>query len=404
MRSKMIEYSDFEIYIHIPFCVRKCGYCDFLSFPAGKEVQTRYMEALKREIRLTGEMLRRQAKTVSSVFIGGGTPSVPEEGQVAGIMQELHEQFSILPDAEITIEANPGTVDLSKLRSFRSAGINRISIGCQSMHDSELVRMGRIHDRAAFLESYELARKAGFDNINLDLISALPGQSLQSWRETLHAAAALEPEHISAYSLILEEGTPFFEQRDTLQLPDEDTEREMYEETAEILSQYGFQQYELSNYAKPGRICRHNLGYWTGVPYLGMGLGAASYWPAETAGADREEQEKTWMVRFRKTADLKSYLHLLSEDGPAQIPENSDSYELLGKTGCMAEFMILGLRLTDGISRKEFRRRFQNDLQDVFGGILQKYAAAGLLHNGEDRVFLTRRGRSLANVVMMEFL
>ena len=404
MRSKMIEYSGFEIYIHIPFCVRKCGYCDFLSFPAGKDVQTRYMEALKREIRLTGEMLRRQAKTVSSVFFGGGTPSVPEEGQIAGIMQELHEQFSILPDAEITIEANPGTVDLSKLRSFRSAGINRISIGCQSMHDSELVRMGRIHDRAAFLESYELARKAGFDNINLDLISALPGQSLQSWRETLHAAAALEPEHISAYSLILEEGTPFFEQRDTLQLPDEDTEREMYEETAEILSQYGFQQYELSNYAKPGRVCRHNLGYWTGVPYLGMGLGAASYWPAEPAGADREEQEKTWMVRFRKTADLKSYLHLLSEDDTARIPEDSASYELLGKTGCMAEFMILGLRLTDGISRKEFRCRFQNDLQDVFGGILQKYAAAGLLHNEEDRVFLTRRGRSLANVVMMEFL
>ena len=272
------------------------------------------------------------------------------------------------------------------------------------MHDSELVRMGRIHDRAAFLESYELARKAGFDNINLDLISALPGQSLQSWRETLHAAAALEPEHVSAYSLILEEGTSFFEQRDTLQLPDEDTEREMYEETAEILSQYGFQQYELSNYAKPGRICRHNLGYWTGVPYLGMGLGAASYWPAEPAGADREEQEKTWMVRFRKTADLKSYLHLLSEDDTARIPEDSASYELLGKTGCMAEFMILGLRLTDGISRNEFRCRFQNDLQDVFGGILQKYAAAGLLHNGEDRVFLTRRGRSLANVVMMEFL
>ena len=407
--------NHFELYIHIPFCVRKCGYCDFLSFPAGKDVQMRYLDALKREIRLTGEILRRQA-AVSSIFIGGGTPSLLEAGQIAGIMQELYEQFCISSDAEITIEANPGTVDLDKLHSFRTAGINRISIGCQSMHDRELARMGRIHDHAAFLESYRLARQAGFENVNLDLISALPEQSLQDWRETLHATAALEPEHISAYSLILEEGTPFYAQRETLLLPDEDTERAMYEETAEILAGYGFEQYELSNYAKPGRYCRHNLGYWTGVPYLGLGLGAASYWPAETAGTESdtaehiadltpEQQMQPWMVRFSKTSDLETYFTaLVSGNGPAKIPVDLNSYEYLKKTDCMAEFMILGLRLTEGISKEEFRQRFQSDLQDVYGAILQKYESAGLLHNGKDRVFLTGQGRSLANIVMMEFL
>ncbi|MBR0396772.1 MAG: radical SAM family heme chaperone HemW [Eubacterium sp.] len=450
----------FELYIHIPFCVRKCGYCDFLSFPAGKDVQLRYLEALKTEIRDTGERLRRtdlrsdrsrsvkerrgewNPERITSIFIGGGTPSVLTGDQIAAVMDAVRESFLVQSDAEITIEANPGTLDPEKLRRFRAAGINRISIGCQSMHDRELVRMGRIHSHAEFLQSYQWARQAGFDNINVDLIAALPGQTLADWRDTLHTAAALGPEHISAYNLILEEGTPFYEQRDTLDLPDEDTERAMYEETASILAAYGYRQYELSNYAKPGMTCRHNQGYWTGIPYLGMGLGAASYWPADAGGwlpdgsvrsagysvrpSDESAQPtedtlrtaedtvrpaedsvllktgtEPQMVRYNNTSELQQYL------AAARTKESridSSTIERLSQPDCMAEFMILGLRMTDGISKAEFRRRFDREPDQVYGEIIRKYQNAGLLQCEEDRIFLTGRGRSLANVVMMEFL
>lgn len=434
-----MKIDTFELYIHIPFCVRKCGYCDFLSFPAGSDVQKRYLEALKTEIRETGERLcgpdlcsergrpvnglqgEWNPEKISSIFIGGGTPSVLTGDQIAGVMDAVRESFSVQSDAEITIEANPGTLDPEKLHRFRAAGINRISIGCQSMHDRELIRMGRIHSHAEFLQSYQWARQAGFDNINVDLIAALPGQTLADWRDTLHTAAALGPEHISAYNLILEEGTPFYEQRDSLDLPDEDTERAMYEETASILSAYGYRQYELSNYAKPGMACRHNQGYWTGIPYLGMGLGAASYWPANTAGwlfrdslkpADASvrrsgdslqlsDEAEPYMIRYNNTSDLQQYLCAAKTQG-CRI--DSSTIERLSQPDCMAEFMILGLRMTEGISRAEFRRRFDREADQVYGGIIRKYQDAGLLQCEEDRIFLTGRGRSLANVVMMEFL
>ena len=406
-----MKIDTFELYIHIPFCVRKCGYCDFLSFPAGSDVQKRYLEALKTEIRETGERLcgpdlcsergrpvnglqgEWNPEKISSIFIGGGTPSVLTGDQIAGVMDAVRESFSVQSDAEITIEANPGTLDPEKLHRFRAAGINRISIGCQSMHDRELIRMGRIHSHAEFLQSYQWARQAGFDNINVDLIAALPGQTLADWRDTLHTAAALGPEHISAYNLILEEGTPFYEQRDSLDLPDEDTERAMYEETASILSAYGYRQYELSNYAKPGMACRHNEGYWTGIPYLGLGLGAASFRPAD--------ETEPHMIRYNNTSDLQQYLRA-AETQESRI--DSSTIERLSQPDCMAEFMILGLRMTEGISRAEFRRRFDREADQVYGGIIRKYQDAGLLQCEEDRIFLTGRGRSLANVVMMEFL
>ena len=422
----------FELYIHIPFCVRKCGYCDFLSFPAGRDVQKRYLEALKTEIRDTGERLLRanlcsdrsrlveggrgkwNPEKITSIFIGGGTPSVLTGDQIAAVMDAVRESFSVQSDAEITIEANPGTLDSEKLHRFRAAGINRISIGCQSMHDRELVRMGRIHSHAEFLQSYQWARQAGFDNINVDLIAALPGQTLTDWRDTLHTAAVLGPEHISAYNLILEEGTPFYEQRNTLDLPDEDTERAMYEETASILAAYGYRQYELSNYAKPGMACRHNQGYWTGIPYLGMGLGAASYWSANTAGwlfrdslkpagdsMQLSDEAELLMIRYNNTSDLQQYFCAAkTHDGRI----DSSTIERLSQPDCMAEFMILGLRMTDGISKTEFRRRFDREPDQVYGEVFRKYQDAGLLQCEGERIFLTGRGRSLANVVMMEFL
>ena len=246
--------------------------------------------------------------------------------------------FIIKSDAEITMEANPGTVDLDKLKQYCGAGINRISFGCQSADNQELKLLGRIHTWEAFLESYQLARGAGIENINVDLMSGLPGQTVSSWEETLKKVIALKPEHISAYSLILEEGTPFYEMQDKLNLPDEDAERLMYERTAQILMEHGYEQYEISNYAKHGKACIHNIGYWTGVEYLGFGLGAASL------------LEHT---RFSNTDDMEEYL--ASSDKPKCIRKEVQPLSVQEE---MAEFMILGLRMNQGVSEQEFMERY----------------------------------------------
>ena len=247
---------EYEIYIHIPFCVKKCAYCDFLSGPATEEVQQQYAAALQREIETAEDVGDR----VSSVFIGGGTPSILDASLTDKIMTSLYKKHRVSPEAEITIEANPGTLHLEKLKEYRRMGINRLSLGLQSPEDGELRMLGRIHSFRDFLESYEMARKAGFDNINVDLMMALPGQTRAGWRRNLETAAGLAPEHVSAYSLIIEEGTPFAGMH--LELPDEETEYAMYEDTAEILDRFGYRQYEISNYARPGRECIHNIGYW----------------------------------------------------------------------------------------------------------------------------------------------
>ena len=258
--------KELELYIHIPFCVRKCAYCDFLSGPADYEAQKSYKEALIREIENVESFADSE---VSSIFIGGGTPSVFSEQWMAEVLEKVYTHFNVRQDAEISIEANPGTVDLGKLAVYRRAGINRISFGCQSGDNRELKLLGRIHTWEEFLESFSMAREAGFSNINVDLMSGLPGQSLASWEDSLYKTAQLKPEHISAYSLIIEEGTPFASQK--LELPDEEEERNMYERTREILENWGYHQYEISNYARPGRECRHNLGYWRaeGVSWSG---------------------------------------------------------------------------------------------------------------------------------------
>ncbi len=373
------ENSSMEIYIHIPFCIRKCDYCDFLSGPSGPEEQADYVQALLREIQAVEE---GEGRSVSSIFIGGGTPSVLDERLLGDILREIRNRFKMEEDAEITIEVNPGTANIGKLQAYREMGINRLSIGLQSPEDRELKILGRIHNYGQFLETYQEARTVGFDNINIDLMSAIPDQTYEGWVKNLRTVAELEPEHISAYSLIVEEGTPFAARK--LNLPDEDTEYNMYEATAQILKEYGFEQYEISNYARKGRKCRHNVGYWTRQDYLGFGLGASSLYGKE---------------RFANTADMKKYLE--NSKNPEKIREKEPS---LTREDEMAEFMFLGLRMTKGISKADFQRCFGCTIESVYGEVLEKYESMELLLEKDGRIFLSREGIHVSNSIMAEFL
>ena len=373
------ENSPVEIYIHIPFCIRKCDYCDFLSGPSGPKEQADYVQALLREIQAVEE---GEGRSVSSIFIGGGTPSVLDERLLGDILKEIRNRFKMEEDAEITIEVNPGTANIGKLQAYREMGINRLSIGLQSPQDRELKILGRIHNYEQFLETYQEARTVGFDNINIDLMSAIPDQTYEGWVKNLRTVAELEPEHISADSLIVEEGTPFAARK--LNLPDEDTEYNMYEATAQILKEYGFEQYEISNYARKGRECRHNVGYWTRQDYLGFGLGASSLYGKE---------------RFANTADMKKYLE--NSRNPEKIREKEPS---LTREDEMAEFMFLGLRMTKGISKADFQKCFGCTIESVYGEVLEKYESMGLLLEQDGRIFLSREGIHVSNSIMAEFL
>lgn len=370
-----------ELYVHIPFCVQKCKYCDFLSAPASKQVQNAYMEALLSEIRGNAVSDRK----VVSVFIGGGTPSVVDAEWILDVMEAIRNHYFLEEGAEITMEVNPGTVTDKGLERYRAAGVNRLSIGCQSCHDAELSRIGRIHDHQAFLDTYKWAREAGFDNINVDLMSALPGQTLESLEDTLHMILSLvpPPEHISAYSLIVEEGTPFYEmqKRGELTLPDEDMEREMYWRTADILKKYGYEHYEISNYAREGYQCRHNVGYWTKRDYLGFGIGAASLYDN---------------VRYKNADDLAAYI---------KDPLNCRTQiQKLGREEQMEEEMFLGLRLSLGVRGERFREIFGVSMWDVYGEQIRESVEEGLLEDDGKRIVLTKRGVDLANYVMAKFL
>jgi len=368
-----------ELYVHIPFCVRKCQYCDFLSGPSDEETKDRYIEALLKEIRAAEHTENYE---IVSVFIGGGTPSALKAEAIASIMRTLQEQFFFCEDAEVTIEANPGTVDLEKLTIYRNVGINRLSLGLQSTDAEELKLLGRIHSYEEFLKSYEWAREAGFSNINIDLMFAIPGQTGEAWRQHLYQVAELNPEHISAYSLIIEEGTPFAEQN--LDLPDEDTEYQMYEDTAEILERYGYRQYEISNYAKQGYMCRHNAGYWQRREYLGFGLGTSSLYGG---------------MRFSNTHQMQEYLK--ESRNPDQIRKD---VTVLSRNEQIEEFMFLGLRMTEGISEKKFEENFDVRLMDIYGDILQKYEETGFMEHIETKWRLTRKGIHVSNHILADFL
>lgn len=388
MEPKIPARQPLELYIHIPFCVRKCLYCDFLSFPAGEETQERYVAQLISEITAMGAIYASDYQVVS-IFLGGGTPSILHSEQTSRIMQAVKTSFEWAADAEVTTEANPGTVDLEKLRVYLASGINRLSLGLQSTEDRELKALGRIHTFDEFKKSFAMAREAGFTNINVDLMSALPGQTEASYRGTLETVLALNPEHISAYSLIIEEGTPFYDRCEELDLPDEDEERTMYHDTKTILKERGYERYEISNYARQGYECRHNIGYWTGVPYLGMGLGASSYIGGE---------------RFMSEPDLSAYL--LTEPSAFSGRRHHRDRHLQTQKEQIEEFMFLGLRLTAGVSGVEFQRRFGVSLKSAYGPVITRLIKNGLLeqHPSSDRLRLTEYGIDVSNTVLCEFL
>ena len=381
-----------ELYLHMPFCVRKCAYCDFLSFPSGAETQRMYAKRLMKDIDVMGK--RYGEIPVETIFIGGGTPSVPDSALIVEIMEHVRHAFHVADGAEISMEANPGTVTREKLTDYRKAGINRLSFGLQSANDRELKLLGRIHTWAEFLESFTLARECGFANLNIDLMSALPGQTCESWKETLSRVTDLDPEHISAYSLIIEEGTPFGERYGSEEgrklLPDEDSEREMYHETKRFLKDCGYERYEISNYARPGYACRHNIGYWTGVEYLGLGLGASSL-----AGGKR----------FQVTADLNRYLTFTKEElaAGAQYEEIHE----VSRQERMEEFMFLGLRLTGGVCTAEFERRFGVTMEAVYGEVIERLLKEGLLEASaqtDSHIRLTEYGLDVSTYALAEFL
>ncbi len=404
--------KDLSLYVHIPFCERKCLYCDFLSFNAEKSMMEEYFRALQNEITLSSA--RYRDFHVRSIFFGGGTPSFPDSDIICRILQIIRDKFEVADDAEISIEVNPASAIRNKLLAFRETGFNRLSIGAQSLNDEELIRLGRLHDCRMFYETYENALAAGFDNVNVDIMSALPGQSLRSYLETLRKTVELKPTHISAYSLIVEEGTPFFEMH--LDLPDEDEDRAMYHETKRVLSENGYHRYEISNYALgDGKAyeCFHNKVYWRRGNYLGLGLGASSM---------------VRNIRWKNTGNLSGYIETYAkkrdeerpglnlpegakgypDDTEYLIPPSAEDIEHLDERSQMEEFMFLGLRLVKGVSTQEFYRQFGKDIFSVYGEVIDKYIASGHLsvadEGGDTYLRLTDSGLDVSNTIMAEFL
>lgn len=360
--------SEISLYIHIPFCKEKCKYCDFLSFK-NTEYIVSYKNALIREINAFDT-----DKNVKSIFIGGGTPSYINEVYIEEIIKSLYK-FSINKNAEITIEANPGTFTREKLNIYKNCGINRISIGLQAWQNDMLKTLGRIHTREEFIESYNLAREYGFENINVDIMFSLPNQSFDMWRETLDNVTELKPEHISAYSLIVEEGTPFYNME--LNLPDEETDRKMYHYAIDFLKLKGYEQYEISNFSKPDRESVHNSAYWIRSDYKGFGIGSASL-------IDN--------VRYKNTESICDYIK-----GTA-ITET----EKLSEKNIIEEFMFLGLRMNKGVSALDFYNKFNRDIFELYGDIFKKYSDFFVID--KNRIRLNTRGFDISNVIMSEFL
>lgn len=376
--------KDLGLYIHIPFCIKKCAYCDFLSWSGDKDQKEEYVRNLEQEIRSYKTFAADYQ--VSTVYFGGGTPSILETGQIGRIMEALRQTFRIEKKAEITLEMNPGTTQKEKLKVYRQLGINRLSIGIQSVKNENLKLLGRIHTYEDFLESYHMAREAGFDNISGDLISSLPGQTLEEWKEELEILIRTPLEHLSVYQLIIEEGTEFYERYGEHEelLPDEETSREIYLWTGEYLENQGFRQYEISNYARAGKESRHNLRYWERKDYLGLGLGAASM---------------IRNMRMSNTRDWEKYRTGCRD--PRKIREE---VEFLEEPRQIEEFMFLGLRKTRGVSRKEFRRTFGKDLDLIYEKTLKKCLENGMLQESGDRIFLSEEGILLSNQIFADFL
>lgn len=372
--------KEIALYIHIPFCKQKCLYCDFPSY-GGKDIfMNQYVEALILDI----DNNCRKYK-IKSLFIGGGTPSYLTEECLEDLMKVI-AKLNFIKGAEKTIECNPGTLTRKKLETLKEHGMNRLSIGLQTTKNNLLRSIGRIHSFEEFKENYELAREIGFKNINVDLMFGLPNQTLQEWKDTLTDIINISPEHISAYSLIIEEGTPFYKmnEKNLLKLPSEDVERGMYECTRSILLKDGYHQYEISNYSKENRECTHNEVYWKCEDYLGVGVSSSSYIDGR---------------RIKNIDGIEDYIKKVkaNESVVEEVIENLDKDNI-------EEFMFMGLRMMNGISEEEFFNRFNQKIEDIYGEVIDNNIKKELIERNGGRIYLTEKGIELSNVVMSEML
>ncbi len=374
-----------RLYVHVPFCINKCGYCAFVSRTPRESELAEYPELLLRELQLHP----LAAGPIASIYFGGGTPSLLVPLQLALLLEGISELIGIQPDAEITLEANPGTVDLTSLKAFRTAGFNRISLGIQSFDNRFLQCLGRIHTAEQSHQAYQDARSAGFKNVSMDLMHTLPGQSLEQWRSELQQTVALSPEHISIYGLTVEEGTPFAHSypADSQELADEDLSADMFELADELLTSSGFDHYEIANYARPGFRSEHNSGYWRRDGYLGLGVAAHSF------------LRDGYGVRFSNPDTLDEYRRGVTSGELVR----SGEYRLTEREA-MAEYMFLGLRLSEGVSRHDFEQEFGQPLASFYGAVVADLVGIGLLIQTGDMLTLTRRGMLLSNRVFAAFL
>ncbi len=367
------------LYVHIPFCIRKCNYCDFCSFQdISKKDREAYISALEKDIL----SYRRDTKIpLETLFFGGGTPSLLEPYELEKICFAISNTFDLSKLVEFTAEANPKTLSPEKLSAFKSFGVNRISMGLQSIHENELLKLGRIHNLSDFLESLTLARSYGFENINVDLMYGIPEQTEKSFRESLKFVTELEVPHLSVYGLMIEEGTPFFKERAVLPLPDEDTEADMYYGAAEFLASHGYNHYEISNYAKDGFESRHNLKYWHNEEYIGVGISAYSYFGG---------------VRYGNTNAFSDYI--------SELKDKRKNESRVSKTDEAYDFAMLALRLKEGFSLAEYNKRFGTDFLSGREEKILKYVSLGLLLHSGGRISLTEKGFYLSNTVLSDLL
>ena len=373
------------IYVHIPFCKSKCYYCDFLSYSSKEDNYKAYIDALINEM----EAHRIKADkdlAITTIFIGGGTPSVLPPILLEKLLVSINENFNIGDKAEYTIEANPGTLTDEKLKIMKKYGVNRISIGGQTYDEGLLKTIGRCHQGQDITNSFLLARRYGFNNINLDLMFALPGQSLDQLKETLDKVVKLSPEHISAYSLIVEEGTPFgeLEEKGQLSLPSEDEERAMYYLIEDYLKENGYSKYEVSNFSKEGKFSRHNINNWKTCEYIGLGLAAHSYYKG---------------YRYSNTCNMDQYI-----ENSRNLQDIQEDRQHVGLKAQMEEFMFLGLRLTEGIDIREFEKRFKKSIYSIYGAQIKNHLKNNLLAKGNGRIWLTDYGQDVSNMVLCSFL
>ena len=371
-----------SIYIHIPFCATKCYYCAFNTYTFHKEQAKAYLQALRTEM----ELYVSETEPLQTIFIGGGTPSILSANALSQLFADIHQHFHITPDAEITVECNPGTVDNEKLSVMKDNGVNRLSFGLQAMQDETLKQLGRIHTVAEFLESYHLAREHRFENINIDLIFALPDQTMEAWHDTLNEVISLEPAHISAYNLVMEEATPFYEwwQAGELHLPSEDTEADMFQYTIENLATHGYTHYEICNFARPNYYAKHNLVYWNNQPCIGLGVGACGYVNG---------------VRYTNIRGIAPYISKLSKGNKP----TADTERLTGHAE-KAETLTLALRKREGISLEDYQNRFGEAIEVAFEDILKKWIDLQLLERTATHLRFTPRGLFLANEVFVELM